>query len=482
MHSTTMRRHGLTASAWITLIVFSLLVLTGCARSDNPSHNADTAVDANVNILTPVGNNSLDPNVPINTWSHVDNALEKAFTQYGIASSHIAFEHTRNTQAQVEHVDAIAAQYKKSGNRNTPHILVIAPNIDNESEIEHMIRVRYGDLVTLPSLNNDDPERAEALSSLAESLTQAQSAGVHVVVLANEIPGFTPDYFVSLNNATRIARIVTNNLVRKLNLSEATRENPKAIEILLPVNAGANFNEELFTAAWKILKPYFDTGVAYSPSELLDSQTRGEDWRNISFVDDSKEGVADVLRARLTLSNGTIANVDGVLAFNDYTANGVTFALTQLGFTGSSANINPDISLDAIMKNLVGHADVNRQAIPDPQSHDDSQSHSLSPQSDQQQTLTWPIVTGYGSYINTVKDIVNGKVWISALESREEIAKSIALLAISFTSQSSEQKVQEKLPGLSHGRLSLRLFAVNADNFKKALLDTGYISPADAGL
>ena len=44
-----------------------------------------------------------------------------------------------------------------------------------------------------------------------------------------------------------------------------------------------------------------------------------------------------------------------------------------MGYTGSSATINPDITLESIVKLLAGDADVNKQRVPMPTSPEDEE-------------------------------------------------------------------------------------------------------------
>lgn len=471
-----LHNHKFFAALWASFLALALLSLSACTHNSGTSHTVSIPPDSTVDIITPFGNNSLDPAVPINTWSQVTDKLKKTLVDQGFTEPNVHISRVNNSDAQVNKIDDLTALYSQSS--HAQHTLIVAPALKNETSVQHSIRTRYGDLVTLPA--NKDNEVSKALTT---SLTRAQDNKIRVIVLANEIPNFTPDYFVTLSTASDIARIQTNYLIRKLDLNAATREHPKAIEILLPINVGADFDQELFEASWKILKPYFNTGVAYSPSGLLTRDCDVNDWRNVSFVDDSPNGVTDALRARLTRDDGKISRIDGILAFNDYTAYGVTSALDQLGFTGSSTSVNPEITLDNILKNFTGHADINRQEVPAPQSEINS-----SPSSDNRtytynaESHAWPIVTGYGSYISTVDDIVNGKVWITTLEDRTAIAESVATLASILATGRELSNLSDTLSGLSGNHLTMSLFAVNADNFKKTMLDSGYINPADAGL
>ena len=84
--------------------------------------------------------------------------------------------------------------------------------------------------------------------------------------------------------------------------------------------------------------------------------------------------------------------------------------------------------------------------------------------------------------------MVNGKQWMTGLENREILASDIAEVAlrlnrsesldgIEYISKGSIDGTKDEVPVIHED-----LIAVSAANLKTALIDTGYVSMADAGL
>ena len=85
--------------------------------------------------------------------------------------------------------------------------------------------------------------------------------------------------------------------------------------------------------------------------------------------DAAKEGsTAKVLDKRLAKTDGqsTLTRIDGIITMNDYIASEVVKELDDLGYTGSAADINPQITISGIVGNITGKKDLSRDAVPDP--------------------------------------------------------------------------------------------------------------------
>ncbi len=185
--------------------------------------------------------------------------------------------------------------------------------------------------------------------------------------------------------------------------------------------------------------------------------------------------------------------IDGVIACNDYVAGYVTDALESLGYTGSSADINPSITISGIVDSIAGKKDLKKKSVPDPikapQSQDTEDGSSDSEASDdalEEQNAQWPIVTGYGAYVSSLPSIVDGSQWMTALEKRKTLAEDIAQVCARLNAS---RKVSEmdfmttsNMNGTQVPTVHEEPLAVSASNLKKALIEPGYVSLADAGL
>lgn len=359
----------------------------------------------------------------------------------------------------------------------------------------------------------------EAANRLVSSLRLAQRAGMHVVVLAGTLEGFTPDVCVRLTDAERIGAIQAQKVADKLELESASTDNPKAIEVLLPYQEddradsdtaqgadgdpvgdpsngtptgdSAAFARQAFAGIWSVLQPYFEQGKAFSPSGTLSSTTTADDWQSVAFAEHDGDGASEELDQRLGMQQGDDAHtrIDGVIAMNDHTAADVIAELEALGYTGSAADINPSITISGIVGNITGKKDLKRGSVPDPikSPEADGQSESGSDEvSVEQINARWPIVTGYGAYVDAMPQIVAGKQWMTATEDRDTLAQYTATACLRLNTGQRLDDLDfvttttvndEDVPTISED-----LLAVSASNLKATLIDPGYITLAEAGL
>ena len=346
------------------------------------------------------------------------------------------------------------------------------------------------------------------MDRLVSSLKLAKESGMHVVLLGNSIEGYRPDAFVKFSDAQTIGKLQAEKMVSKLKLDKASKDNPKYIEVLLPYTAvdekgnanDSTFAQEAFRGIWQVLGSYYQKGVVESPSGTLDGKSTENDWQAVAY-DAAKEGsTAKVLDKRLAKTDGqsTLTRIDGIITMNDYIASEVVKELDDLGYTGSAADINPQITISGIVGNITGKKDLSRDAVPDPikspendnandSSSSDDDADKDTSASDKDRDSQWPLVTGYGAYVSNIPSIVNGKQWMTGMEDRQTIATDIAQACARLNKnealnsmpsiRNSEVGGVKKIPTINEP-----LLAVSASNLKSALIAPGYISLADAGL
>jgi ABC-type xylose transport system substrate-binding protein len=374
-----------------------------------------------------------------------------------------------------------------------------------------------------PSTTSNDASttRHEAIVRLRSALNLARNSGMHVVLLSSTFEGFTPDLFVPMASVAQMAQVQAKQLVSKLELDKTSKENPKQIEVLLPSGSSTTdtadvdtFNKTAFSAIWEVLGPYFRSGAVESPSGLLDKNSSADSWKLLKFNASNEDSVKKELTARLGKQNksaSTRTRIDGILSMNDYVASEVTETLTSMGYTGSSADINPEISIAGIVDNITGKKDLKKSKAPDPSvapstngdadssggssSQDSSSSDSSSSDSSSSQqsddtgglnSSAWPIVTGYGAYLDNIPTIVDGQQWMTSLEDRKGIGSTLAKAVVQLnTSQqvNADDSIRtETSNGISAPTLQKELLTVSASNLKSVLIDTNYVTAADAGL
>ena len=486
---------------------------------------AAAEVPGTVAIFTPSDGITLSQHTPINKWAALIPELKAALSKEHLSSKRIDAYTSGNLEDQSKELQDYVVNRlseRKAGKSSEPTTLVVAPMTSPDS-----ITRQYGDYIS-KSLDADAKDKARA--RLVSSLRLAAGAGMHVVLLANQVPGIQPDLFVQLSDARAIGQMQADKLASKLELDKASKDNPCHIEILLPnrtadassdaspadkgVDTGQaeqnqqedqdeqhSFPAQAFAGIWQVLGPYFKDGRAVSPSGLLTADSTEKDWQAIAF-DPGKDASATgkELATRLATNDGakTHTEVDGILAMNDFIVSGVVSELGDLGYRGSSADVNPEISISGIVGSMVGRQDLHRKRVPKP-AHSPTAQNPTGSQADPSQGTgrtqdstpsddhaAWPIISGYGAYVDNIPQIVDGRQWMTGLEDRLGIAADIAKACVGLNSQGkvpamdTVQTIDQN--GKQLRRLSRPLVAVSASNLKAALIDTGYIKPADAGL
>ena len=480
-----------------------------------------------VAIFTPSDGITLSQHTPINKWAALVPELKTALTKENLSDKRIDAYTSGNLEDQSKELqDYVVSRLseRKAGKDSEPTTLVVAPMTSPDS-----ITRQYGDYIS-KSLVADAKDKSRA--RLVSSLRLAAGAGMHVVVLANQVPGIHPDLFVQLSDARAIGQMQADKLASKLELDKVSRNNPCRIEILLPNRTAetsssdatsadkdaesgqaeqdqqeeqdeqSSFPAQAFAGIWQVLGPYFKDGRVVSPSGRLNADSTEKDWQAVAF-DPGKDASATgkELATRLSMNDDTKTHteVDGILAMNDFIVSGVVSELGDLGYRGTSADVNPEISISGIVGSMAGRQDLHRQRVPKPAQSPATQNPPGSDADPSQQTTgktegstpsddhpAWPIISGYGAYVDNIPQIVDGQQWMTGLEDRLGLAADIAKVCVGLNSHGkvpSMDTIQTTdQDGKQLRRLSRPLVAVSASNLKAALIDTGYIKPADAGL
>ena len=492
------------------------------APQSQATSTSTAEVPGRVAIFTPSDGITLSQHTPINKWAALVPELKSALAKEHLSSKRIDAYTSGNLEDQSKELQDYVVNRlseRKAEKTSEPTTLVVAPMTSPDS-----ITRQYGDYIS-KSLDVDAKDKAS--SRLVSSLRLAAGAGMHVVLMANQVPGIQPDLFVQLSDARAIGQMQAEKLASKLELDKASKDNPCRIEILLPnrpadassdassTDTGAEANQaeqdqqedqnsfpaQAFAGIWQVLGPYFKDGRADSPSGRLQADSTERDWQAVAF-DPGKDASATgkELATRLSMNDDAKSHteVDGILAMNDFIVSGVVSELRDLGYRGSSADVNPEISISGIVGSMAGRQDLHRQRVPKPAQSPASQNSSGS-QADSSQNAgktqestssddhtAWPIISGYGAYADNIPQIVDGQQWMTGLEDRLGLAGDIAKACVNLNSQGKVPAMDTiqtvNQDGKQLHRLSRPLVAVSASNLKATLIDTGYIKPADAGL
>lgn len=370
------------------------------------------------------------------------------------------------------------------------------------------------------SSSSTDSADANAVYSLAHMLGAAQEAGVTVINLGSPIEGFTANVQGELSSPWSIGRLQALGIVNKLHLASTVENQPQAVEVLIPYK-DESFAQQAFEGVWEILGPFFRSGRAYSPSGRLGANSTADSWKSVAYAATSDDDTQKELESRLDASGRTVSHmeIDAVLCLNDSAASGAIAALKSMGYTGTSATINPDVSISGLVDNLRGGKDITKQQVPAPSrtpsetSTDSSAATDSAQLTEEQNTLrdtrdstSWPLITGYGTYKSQLGSIVSGEQWFTGLEDRQGYAQDLAHIASGVEQGTSLHDLTSQVNSLSENDssassassdsssanassapaqtfvLQRTLLAITADNIKSSLIDRGYVSAADAGL
>jgi hypothetical protein len=523
------KRTGCSWSRFLTLILIGMLAIiqSGCGSTQNDDDNAsiDTgkvsissaAGKSNVVIFTPSDGISITAHTPLNKWAKFAPSITKALTDKGFSSKNIQVKTDASLDKQREDIENyVTDQLLKASTESKKHtVLIVAPVTP-----EHSGNEQYGDYVTSPGdtasgsakekladgLATDaqnDTERKEEKSesaadakAMAKALKKAQQAGAHTGILADPLDNFTPDFFVSMSTAEQIGTLQAHQLVSKLALEKATADHPKYIEILIPVGEDGTgsdsskiFASEAFKGIWDTLGPYFKDGRAVSASNTLDKQSSEKDWKKVSFNASKTSDVREVINTRLTGGSKDTQphHVDGIIAMNDFVSSGVVEELTSLKYSGSAADVNPEIDVSGIVGSLTGKRNLNRQPVPKPNdSKQNDNDADNAPKANDSNNMSWPIITGYGSYLDMIPYVVNGKQWMTGMENIQKLSTDIADAAGALVAEKplTDCPSVSSMPidGAATNVIHEDAMAISAGNLKKTLIEPGYISLADAEL
>ncbi|RIY19041.1 hypothetical protein CJI54_06195, partial [Bifidobacteriaceae bacterium NR026] len=497
----------------IAVIAASTMLLAICAcgsSAQNASPSAKAQVDhGNVIVFTPSDGLNLSRKTPLSTWDNLVPEIVKSLKKQGFSSNAITTKSSNSLYNQSQDiqdyvVNTITSLNPKNSAKNTKSksaktnvknlqdsakkqlsktTIVVAPWTNKNGHNN------YGDYVTQPDsnsdqLNDDDlKNQEEAENRLSNALELAKKAGMHVVMLSRLSKGFNPDILFNLSSAQRIGEIQAYTLVQKLALNQASKDNPKSVEVLLPCHnqkqnvhfhVGINkrtinsedslyktpdfddeFSKLAFEGIWKVLKPYFESGLMFSPSGKLNKNSTENDWENVAIDADNSDSVKAELEFRLIEKNNSKAtptkHVDGIIALEDQVAMQTESALEELGYKGSSADINPSFTLPDIIGNFIGKRNLSKKRVPLPSNvknnklkkqkvnkksnknkntQDNNQNINQDSQSEYANTIVndskWPIITGYGAYKDALPNLVNGKQWMTSIENIQKISSDVA--------------------------------------------------------
>lgn len=339
------------------------------------------------------------------------------------------------------------------------------------------------------SQTSQDAQDLANLQRFTSALELAQQYGMKVIMLANNIDGFTPDAFVEMLTAYNIGYIQAQRIASKLDLDNMDAVAPAIIEIMLPYNPSqdsAQITQQLFKGALDALQPYIDQGRVNDTRGILSTTTSENDWQLFTIYTTDDSLTSSALHNRLINDEGDLQPIDAIIAFHDLFSLTVVQALETVGYEGTSADINPSITLSGILGNITGKPDLQRQAVPAPNVSTNDANGGEMDASEHDSQPSWPLIASFGIETSVLPSLVDGKVWMSSMIARNSYAEDIALYCETLHTKESLDNLDFLHVTTIHGNpvttIAEPLVAVSANNMKSALIDTGYISLAEAGL
>lgn len=253
----------------------------------------------------------------------------------------------------------------------------------------------------------------------------AKSNGATVIAYDRLIMNTDACDYYSTFNITEVGKLQGQYIVKKLGL-DAGKKGPFNIELMTgsPTDNNAKY---YFKGAWSALEPYFKSGALVSPSGRVPKSI--EDWQSIGIQNWDRQNAQSEMENRINsyYNNGT--HLDAVLAPNDAIAMGTANAVDAAGWN------------------------------------------------------YYPIITGQDAEKANVANIVAGKQTMTVYKDTRKLADSTASLIDNLV-KGKKPKTNDTFNNGNKDVPSILLkpVSVDKDNVKKELVDSGYISAADAGL
>lgn len=435
--------HGRLKKGGVALIGACVLVLAGCGQAPpKPVLSAHSIKpDKPVSIYIPSWQNSFSP---VNTWQNVAKSVEEGLEKNGVDQQEISVQEV-GLEQEIQDVEK-----SRKGS-----IDVVFPA--GEPEIS---RQQFGNLLSpLPS-----PALSKALSSAKASFVTT-------------LPGLSSS--ISLPSMYEIGKMEASSLLAKIKNYRLTPITPFPLLILLPSVSSPQSQQdchELFEGMWSELSSYFEQKLIYDPA------WNGQNWQDLMVDVTTKEALQKNLKKVIdqaretensylsplkeTISPNLLPNIGAVIACNDFVATQIGGVLKNMGYQGTVADANTSLSQSNQQKV------VNKQAPPSP-------SLSMGPEAQKEvakalikerKAQSWPILIGFGALSPALQNVVNAREWSTGLVNRSSLASAIAAACMK----------EEK--DASPSAQSVEAITVDENNFKKVLIETGFVSPTQAGL
>lgn len=229
--------------------LLSMAGACGMGGDEQPTGTATTELGS-VAIFTPSDGITISQHTPLNKWAKLVPSIKSELVEQGFTAKQISTHTDGNLDKQSQDiqdyvVSRAAEASSKHSSTGSATTLIVAPCTSTDSTT-----TQYGDYVTNPLDSESSSNDADAAADqrMTSALTLARKSGMHVIVLSNDIGGFSPDAFVQMSTARSIGEIQAKQLVSKLQLDSASATNPKTIEVFLPVGSAKDQDQSVSMA------------------------------------------------------------------------------------------------------------------------------------------------------------------------------------------------------------------------------------------
>ena len=421
------------------------LALAGCGQPKAHVQLSAHSIkpDKPVSIFIPSWQNSFSP---VNTWQSVAKAIKGSLEKDGLDPQEVSVEKV-DLQQEIKAV--------KEAKKGTVEVVFPAQK-------PGLLRQQFGNLLSPLA----DPPLLEALSS-------AKSPFV------TTLPGSSAS--IPLPSMYEIGKMEASSLLKKIKNYRLTPITPFPVLLLLPYQPSSPQSvedcHELFEGMWSQLSPYFEKKLIYDPA------WNGRNWQDL-MVDAASgasldEAVRNIMKqARETensylapldeeVSPALLANLGAVLASNDFVASQVGGILKNMGYQGTVADADTSLS-EGGEQNI-----AKKQAPPAP-----AQPMGIEAKKEvaralvkEREAQSWPILIGFGALLPSLQNVVNAREWSTGFVDRSSLASAVSAACMEEEKGSSPSSLR-----------AVPATTIDENNFKQALVETGFVSPTQAGL
>lgn len=436
--------HGrLKKGGTVLLVGACVLFLAGCGqkKANLQASVRSAKLDKPVSIFIPSWQNSFSP---VNTWQNVAKSVEESLEKEGLEQGEISVKEVDSSQ-EVQDVE-----------RAEPgSIAVVFP-----AKEPGIARRQFGNLLApLPS------------SDLSNAISSSKAS---FVTTLSGVRGS-----VSLPTMYEIGQMEASSLLKKIKNYSLSALAPFPLLILLPFTPDSQQSRqdahELFNGMWSRLSSYFEKKLIYDPA------WDGKNWENLMVDVATPNALQKDLKkiidqARIaensylsslgeSASPALLPNIGAVLASNDFVASQVGGMLKNMGYQGTVADAGTSLSVGK-------EQEAKKQAPPAPSRSMGIEAQKLVAKAliKERKAQNWPILIGFGALLSSLQNVVNAREWSTGLVDRTALASAIADACLK----------EEK--GGSPPPQSVPAVMVDENNFKQILIDTGFVSPDQAGL